>query len=184
MPSIDRSPLMVAISSGGKAPVLAACCGKNSRPCCPQHLGAVAAFAGSLDGERVKARLPPWASGAASGKRLLGADRLGQALAPRAIAPAPPTDPTICLLDESQTAGEVVLEEPAPAIRVCFTLYALRQMQQADVVVYDRLVSLDEVMALVRRDAKRIFVRQAQAATTALPQEGINQLLLEEAKEG
>ncbi|MGL5483648.1 MAG: uroporphyrinogen-III C-methyltransferase, partial [Aeromonas veronii] len=62
------------------------------------------------------------------------------------------------------------------------TLHALRQMQQADVVVYDRLVS-DEVMALVRRDAKRIFVGK-QAGNHCVPQEGINQLLLEEAKKG
>jgi uroporphyrin-III C-methyltransferase/precorrin-2 dehydrogenase/sirohydrochlorin ferrochelatase len=55
-------------------------------------------------------------------------------------------------------------------------------MQQADVVVYDRLVS-DEVMALVRRDAKRIFVGK-QAGNHCVPQEGINQLLLEEAKKG
>ena len=61
-------------------------------------------------------------------------------------------------------------------------LEALLQMQQADVVVYDRLVS-DEVMALVRRDAKRIFVGK-QAGNHCVPQEGINQLLLEEAKKG
>lgn len=176
MPSIiDRSPLMVAISSGGKAPVLARLLREKLEALLPQHLGAVAAFAGSLR-DRVKTRF------ATMGERRRFWERLlGQALARGDSASAHQLADTL-FADESQTGGEVVLVGAGPGDPGLLTLHALRQMQQADVVVYDRLVS-DEVMALVRRDAKRIFVGK-QAGNHCVPQEGINQLLLEEAKKG
>ncbi|HHQ4642603.1 TPA: siroheme synthase CysG [Aeromonas veronii] len=181
MPSIiDRSPLMVAISSGGKAPVLARLLREKLEALLPQHLGAVATFAGSLR-ERVKARFAIMGERRRFWERLLGADRLGQALARGDHASANQLADNL-FADESQTAGEVVLVGAGPGDPGLLTLHALRQMQQADVVVYDRLVS-DEVMALVRRDAKRIFVGK-QAGNHCVPQEGINQLLLEEAKKG
>ncbi|HDZ8829375.1 TPA: uroporphyrinogen-III C-methyltransferase [Aeromonas dhakensis] len=181
MPSIiDRSPLMVAISSGGKAPVLARLLREKLEALLPQHLGAVAAFAGSLR-ERVKARFASMGERRRFWERLLGAERLGQALARGDSASANQLADSL-FADESQTAGEVVLVGAGPGDPGLLTLHALRQMQQADVVVYDRLVS-DEVMALVRRDAKRIFVGK-QAGNHCVPQEGINQLLLEEAKKG
>ena len=179
MPSIiDRSPLMVAISSGGKAPVLARLLREKLEALLPQHLGAVAAFAGSLR-ERVKARFASMGERRRFWERLLGADRLGQALARGDSASANQLADSL-FADESQTGGEVVLVGAGPGDPGLLTLHALRQMQQADVVVYDRLVS-DEVMALVRRDAKRIFVGK-QAGNHCVPQEGINQLLLDEAK--
>ena len=181
MPSIiDRSPLMVAISSGGKAPVLARLLREKLEALLPQHLGAVAAFAGSLR-DRVKARFASMGERRRFWERLLGADRLGQALARGDSASAHQLADSL-FADESQTGGEVVLVGAGPGDPGLLTLHALRQMQQADVVVYDRLVS-DEVMALVRRDAKRIFVGK-QAGNHCVPQEGINQLLLEEAKKG
>lgn len=181
MPSIiDRSPLMVAISSGGKAPVLARLLREKLEALLPQHLGAVATFAGSLR-ERVKARFATMGERRRFWERLLGADRLGQALARGDSASANQLADSL-FADESQTGGEVVLVGAGPGDPGLLTLHALRQMQQADVVVYDRLVS-DEVMALVRRDAKRIFVGK-QAGNHCVPQEGINQLLLDEAKKG
>lgn len=181
MPSIiDRSPLMVAISSGGKAPVLARLLREKLEALLPQHLGAVAAFTGSLR-ERVKARFATMGERRRFWERLLGTDRLGQALARGDSASAHQLADSL-FADESQSAGEVVLVGAGPGDPGLLTLHALRQMQQADVVVYDRLVS-DEVMALVRRDAKRIFVGK-QAGNHCVPQEGINQLLLEEAKKG
>ncbi|WAF68083.1 siroheme synthase CysG [Aeromonas dhakensis] len=181
MPSIiDRSPLMVAISSGGKAPVLARLLREKLEAMLPQHLGAVAAFAGSLR-DRVKTRFASMGERRRFWERLLRADRLGQALARGDRASAHQLADNL-FADESQTGGEVVLVGAGPGDPGLLTLHALRQMQQADVVVYDRLVS-DEVMALVRRDAKRIFVGK-QAGNHCVPQEGINQLLLEEARKG
>ncbi|WP_429065629.1 siroheme synthase CysG [Aeromonas bestiarum] len=181
MPSIiDRSPLMVAISSGGKAPVLARLLREKLEALLPQHLGAVAAFAGGLR-ERVKARFASMGERRQFWERLLGADRLGQALARGDKASASQLADAL-FAEDAAAKGEVILVGAGPGDPGLLTLHALRQMQQADVVVHDRLVS-DEVMALVRRDAKRIFVGK-QAGNHCVPQEGINQLLLEEASKG
>lgn len=67
MPSIiDRSPLMVAVSSGGTSRCWRVCCAKLES-LLPQHLGQVARYAGQLRA-RVKSSLPRWASVVASGK--------------------------------------------------------------------------------------------------------------------
>ncbi|HAT05173.1 MAG TPA: uroporphyrinogen-III C-methyltransferase, partial [Aeromonas salmonicida] len=181
MPSIiDRSPLMVAISSGGKAPVLARLLREKLEALLPQHLGAVAAFAGGLRA-RVKARFASMGERRQFWERLLGADRLGQALARGDKASANQLADAL-FAEDAGAKGEVILVGAGPGDPGLLTLHALRHMQQADLVVYDRLVS-DEVMALVRRDAKRIFVGK-QAGNHCVPQEGINQLLLEEASKG
>ncbi|MDM5086813.1 siroheme synthase CysG [Aeromonas rivipollensis] len=181
MPSIiDRSPLMVAISSGGKAPVLARLLREKLEALLPQHLGAMAAFAGGLR-DRVKARFVSMGERRRFWERLLGADRLGQALARGDQASANQLADAL-FAEDAAAKGEVILVGAGPGDPGLLTLHALRQMQQADVVVYDRLVS-NEVMALVRRDARRIFVGK-QAGNHCVPQEGINQLLLDEAKKG
>ncbi|WP_349920215.1 siroheme synthase CysG [Aeromonas veronii] len=181
MPSIiDRSPLMVAISSGGKAPVLARLLREKLEALLPQHLGAVAAFAGGLRA-RVKARFASMGERRQFWERLLGTDRLGQALARGDKAAANQLADHL-FANDAAAKGEVILVGAGPGDPGLLTLHALRQMQQADVVVHDRLVS-DEVMALVRRDAKRIFVGKL-AGNHCVPQEGINQLLLDEARKG
>jgi len=181
MPSIiDRSPLMVAISSGGKAPVLARLLREKLEALLPQHLGAVAAFAGGLRA-RVKTRFASMGERRQFWERLLGADRLGQALARGDKASANQLADAL-FAEDASAKGEVILVGAGPGDPGLLTLHALRHMQQADLVVYDRLVS-DEVMALVRRDARRIFVGK-QAGNHCVPQEGINQLLLEEASKG
>ena len=181
MPSIiDRSPPMVAISSGGKAPVLARLLREKLEALLPQHLGPWRPSPAAC-GIGSRPASPPWASGVASGSGC--SEPTGSVRRwPAVIVPLPIQLADSLFADESQSAGEVVLVGAGPGDPGLLTLHALRQMQQADVVVYDRLVS-DEVMALVRRDAKRIFVGK-QAGNHCVPQEGINQLLLEEAKKG
>ncbi|KAA2010118.1 uroporphyrinogen-III C-methyltransferase [Escherichia coli] len=144
MPSIiDRSPLMVAVSSGGTSPVLA----------------------------RLRRF---W-------EKLFVNDRLAQSLAnndQKAI-----TETTEQLINEPlDHRGEVVLVGAGPGDAGLLTLKGLQQIQQADVVVYDRLVS-DDIMNLVRRDADRVFVGK-RAGYHCVPQEEINQILLREAQKG
>jgi len=181
MPSIiDRSPLMVAVSSGGTSPVLARLLREKLESLLPQHLGQVARFAGQLRG-RVKKQFASVGERRRFWEKLFVNDRLAQSLAnqdKKAI-----TETTERLLSEPlDNRGEVVLVGAGPGDAGLLTLKGLQQIQQADIVVYDRLVS-DDIMNLVRRDADRVFVGK-RAGYHCVPQEEINQILLREAQKG
>ncbi|WBW61701.1 siroheme synthase CysG [Klebsiella electrica] len=181
MPSIiDRSPLMVAVSSGGTSPVLARLLREKLESILPLHLGQLARYAGQLR-SRVKKQFATVGERRRFWEKLFVNDRLAQSLANedrQAVA-----DTTEQLLTEPlDHRGEVVLVGAGPGDAGLLTLKGLQQIQQADVVVYDRLVS-DDIMNLVRRDADRIFVGK-RAGYHCVPQEEINQILLREAQNG
>jgi uroporphyrin-III C-methyltransferase/precorrin-2 dehydrogenase/sirohydrochlorin ferrochelatase len=181
MPSIiDRSPLMVAVSSGGTSPVLARLLREKLEAILPQHLGQVAQFAGQLRG-RVKKQFANVGERRRFWEKLFVNDRLAQSLANQDQQAV--TETTEQLLSEPlEKRGEVVLVGAGPGDAGLLTLKGLQQIQQADIVVYDRLVS-DEIMNLVRRDADRVFVGK-RAGYHCVPQEEINQILLREAQKG
>ncbi|MBS6438079.1 MAG: siroheme synthase CysG [Mixta calida] len=181
MPSIiDRSPLMVAVSSGGRAPVLARLLREKIEAMLPQHLGQLASLAGTLRA-RVKQRFVSMAQRRFFWERFFTSDRLAQTLANGDGARAAQLVDE--LFSEALPAqGEVTLVGAGPGDAGLLTLKGLQQIQQADVIVYDRLVS-EEILSLVRRDAERIFVGK-RAGHHCVPQEQINQLLLEQAQRG
>ncbi|WP_213794125.1 siroheme synthase CysG [Klebsiella aerogenes] len=181
MPSIiDRSPLMVAVSSGGTSPVLARLLREKLESLLPLHLGQIARYAGQLR-SRVKKQFATVGERRRFWEKLFVNDRLAQSLANddrQAVA-----NTTERLLNEPlEHRGEVVLVGAGPGDAGLLTLKGLQQIQQADVVVYDRLVS-DDIMNLVRRDADRVFVGK-RAGYHCVPQEEINQILLREAQSG
>lgn len=181
MPSIiDRSPLMVAVSSGGKAPVLARLLREKLEALLPLHLGQLAKLAGNLR-DQVKTRFSNITLRRRFWERLFIHDRLAQSLANQDQAMV---KLHLAELFEQplEPRGEVVLVGAGPGDAGLLTLKGLQQIQQADVIVYDRLVS-DEIMQLARRDAERIFVGK-RAGYHCVLQEDINQILCEHAYAG
>jgi len=181
MPSIiDRSPLMVAVSSGGNSPVLARLLREKLESLLPQHLGQVAKYAGQLRA-RVKQQYHTMSERRRFWEKLFVNDRLAQSLANQDSQAVEVTTKQL-LSEPLDHRGEVVLVGAGPGDPGLLTLKGLQQIQQADIVVYDRLVS-DEIMNLVRRDADRVFVGK-RAGYHCVPQEEINQILLREAQKG
>ena len=181
MPSIvDRSPVIVAVSSGGASPVLARLLRARLETVIPAGYGRLAALVQSFRDE-VKTRLEPRArrrfwervlQGPIAELVFSGRDAEARHALERAIAD------TRLALD----GGEVYLVGAGPGDPDLLTFRALRLMQQADVVVYDRLVS-QPVLDLVRLEAERIYAGKSRA-DHALPQEDINHLLVRLAREG
>lgn len=177
---VDRSPLIVAISSGGDAPVLARLIRAKIETWIPATYGQLAGLA-KIFRAQVKSLFPDvqqrrvfWedvfqgqiAESVFAGKlgeaRRMLEDKINGA-APRAL-------------------GEVYLVGAGPGDPDLLTFRALRLMQQADVVLYDRLVA-PAIIELCRRDAERIYVGKRRA-DHAVPQEQINQRLIDLAKSG
>jgi uroporphyrin-III C-methyltransferase/precorrin-2 dehydrogenase/sirohydrochlorin ferrochelatase len=181
LPSIiERAPLTVAVSSGGASPVLARLLRARLETLIPAGYGRLAALAGAFR-DPVKARIKPkerrrfWER-ALQGPvvELVFNGRDDEA---RKALQATLEDPRLTF-----SGGEVSLVGAGPGDPDLLTFRALRLMQQADVVVYDRLVS-QPILDLVRLEADRIYAGKERAKHT-LPQEDINALLVRLAKEG
>lgn len=187
MPAIvDRSPVVVAVGSSGDAPVLTRRLREKLESFLPQRLGDLAKLAGKLR-PAVKAKL----ENAGTRRRFwenffdgsIGADVLsGREDAAGSIIADRIGNSLTRFAKQSKFAGEVALVGAGPGDPGLLTLRALRALQNADVVLHDRLVSA-EVLDLARRDAERINVGKA-AGQAHVSQEEINSLLVKLAKEG
>jgi len=183
LPSIlDRSPMIVAVSSGGKSPILARQLRARLETLIPPSYGNLATLVGRYR-DSVKAKLPTLAL-----RRRFWSDILQGRVADHVLAGRnKQAEQTLnALLEQSKTdelqQGEVYLVGAGPGDPELLTFKALRLMQQADVVFYDRLVS-KEVLDLVRREAEQIYVGKQREWHT-VRQEEINQLLVTHAKLG
>jgi uroporphyrin-III C-methyltransferase / precorrin-2 dehydrogenase / sirohydrochlorin ferrochelatase len=178
---IDRSPLVIAISSGGESPVLARLIRAKLETLIPTSYGRLAQIASNWR-DRVKARFDDGDSRRRFWEKILQGPVAELVLNGQEEAAEKIIATEIAQEDQSITQGEVYLVGGGPGDPELLTLRALRLMQQADVVLYDRLVS-DGVMELVRRDAERIYVGKRRSEH-AMQQENINQLLVDLAKQG
>lgn len=138
MPSIiDRSPLMVAVSSGGTSPVLARLLREKLESLLPLHLGQVAKYAGQLRG-RVKQQFATMGERRRFWEKLFVNDRLAQSLAnndQKAI-----TETTEQLINEPlDHRGEVVLVGAGPGDAGLLTLKGLQQIQHPESMATDFL---------------------------------------------
>ncbi len=183
VPSIvDRSPIIVAISSSGKAPVLARLIREKLEALLPQHLGRMASIAG-----RFRERLAQTVS-SVTARRYFWEQAFDVRFS-ELVASGQEQEAEQELVSLSQQAqqlilpqGQVALIGAGPGDAGLLTLRALQLMQQADVVLYDYLVS-DEVMDLVRRDAELVCVGK-KAGFHSVPQEETNQLIVRYAEQG
>lgn len=181
MPAIvDRSPLMIGISSGGEAPVLARMVRAQIESAIPGAYSQLATFA-SRCRDRVKAHFADGEARRRFWERILSGPAKEMALSGN-IAGAEGYLLAQLAQPQDAEAGEVYLVGAGPGDPDLLTFKALRLMQQAEVVLYDRLVSAP-ILDLVRRDAERIYVGKKRA-DHALEQTEINQLLLDLALQG
>lgn len=178
---VDRSPLTVAVSSGGVSPVLARLLRAKVEAAIPGAFGLLAQFAEEFR-SLVKQRLPD-----ATRRRVFWEDALQGNIAElvfsgRRDQAAAELQAKLDAAEQAQSRGEVYLIGAGPGDPDLLTFRALRLMQQADVVVYDRLVS-KEILEMARRDAEKIYVGK-QRSNHSLPQESINELLADLALTG
>jgi uroporphyrin-III C-methyltransferase/precorrin-2 dehydrogenase/sirohydrochlorin ferrochelatase len=181
MPAIlDRSPLMVAFSTGGASPVLARILRGKLETLIPPGYARLVTFAAKFR-QTVKARINHPGK-----RRIFWEDVLEGPIAEKVLSGNDQSAEDMLLTtlknDNRDPVGEVFLVGAGPGAPDLLTFRALRLMQKADIVLYDNLVS-KPVLEMTRRDAERIFVGKMRGQHT-MPQESINDLLVRLAKEG
>jgi uroporphyrin-III C-methyltransferase/precorrin-2 dehydrogenase/sirohydrochlorin ferrochelatase len=185
---VDRSPVVVAVGSSGDAPVLTRRLRERLESFLPQRLGALAKLAGKLR-PTIKARIGSPARRRRFWENFFDSALAADVLAGREDAADPATfervlDASAHIARTPENIGEVALVGAGPGDPGLLTLRALRALQNADVILYDRLVSAD-VLDLARRDAERIYVGKAAGEAQAqTSQDEINALLVQLAHQG
>jgi uroporphyrin-III C-methyltransferase/precorrin-2 dehydrogenase/sirohydrochlorin ferrochelatase len=177
---VDRSPLVIAISSGGVAPVLARLVRERLESLIDGSMGSLASMLEHWRA-RIKARLPDVAARRRFYERVVRG-RVSALVRSRQLVAAERELERVLEHEPASARGSVVLVGAGPGDAGLLTLNALRALQEADVILHDRLVS-SEVLDLARRDAERISVGKA-AGRHSVPQERIHALMLEHARAG
>ncbi len=180
--TIDRHPVQIAISTGGASPVLARLLRSRLETFIPSGFGRLGALMRDFR-EQVKQKFPSiderrrfWErilNGPITEMFLAGQDKAGLDALQNELEQEIPS---------YESKGEVYLVGGGPGDPDLLTFRALRLIQQAEVVIYDRLVSKD-IVDLARRDADFIYVGKKRDQHT-VPQEEINDLLVKYALEG
>jgi len=174
-----RGPLQVAFSSGGAAPVFVRRLRSHLERLTPPSLGVLATVAGTLR-TKIKDIIPDGT------RRRLFWDRLYDNAG--TYADLSENDVEKLILEAAKnhrvgaTIGQVQLVGAGPGDPDLLTIKAHRALQQADIIIYDRLVSRD-VIALARRDAELLFVGKKEG-NHGIGQDGINDLMVREALSG
>ena len=175
---VNRSPVVIGISTDGAAPVLGQAIRRRIETLIPPALASWARAAMLLR-DRVARRLPDRAARRAFWERFVDRAFSGDG------GPASARD-LDRLVDRvaipARRAGRVTLVGAGPGDAELLTVKAIRAMQRADVILYDDLVS-DEVLALARREAKRMMVGK-RGRRESCRQEDINAMMLSLARQG
>ncbi len=179
---IDRDPVQIAISTGGSSPVLARLLRSKLETFIPAAYGRLGQLVESYrdrvkeifshNSNHIRGFWEQVLDGSIADMLISGKDADAKKALEEAVKAA----------KVPEDIGEVYLVGAGPGDPDLLTFRALRLMQRADVVVYDRLVSA-EILEMVRRDAEFVYVGKARNKH-AVKQENINELLVRFAKEG
>ena len=179
---VDRYPLLISITSGGAAPVAARWVRSRIESMLPARWGELAALMGSRR-QRLAEKLPNISARRLFWEKIIDGPVAEKTLAGQTTQAGDMLDQAIEDADaERLTQGEVYLVGAGPGDPDLLTFRALRLLQKADIVLYDRLVS-PGVLELARRDAELVYVGKKRSEHV-LPQDEINQLLVRYASEG
>ncbi|MCP3869936.1 MAG: uroporphyrinogen-III C-methyltransferase [Gammaproteobacteria bacterium] len=178
---IDRSPVVAAVSTGGASPVLARLIRANLESLIPSGYGRLAKLAQRYR-DRVKERFSRSADRRRFWEKVLSSGVAERVFAGYMDEAEQAMEKALSKSSESQPIGEVYLVGGGPGDPDLVSFRALRLMQQADVVVYDRLVA-KPILDMARRDAEHIYVGK-ERDRHAMRQEEINKLLVRLAKTG
>jgi uroporphyrin-III C-methyltransferase/precorrin-2 dehydrogenase/sirohydrochlorin ferrochelatase len=179
---IDRDPVLVAISTGGTSPVLARRLRERLEALIPTRIGEFASWLKTLrktareklrDTDERRRFFEAVVDGPAA-RRFIDGDSQGARRIAQQLLATTSTAP--------RAAGDVTLVGAGPGDPELLTLKGLRALQDADVILHDRLVP-PAVLDLARRDAARICVGKA-AGNIGSTQEEINALLIDLANQG
>ena len=182
MPSIvDRSPVVVAISSGGSSPILTRKLKELNEIMIPGRIDKLAELLGSFR-ERVKDEIGDFSERIRFWESVLDSEIPELVYNGQDYEAKFKLDNWLMNPETDRVGGEVYLVGAGPGDPDLLTLRALRLMHKADVVLYDRLVS-PEILLKIRPDAQKIYVGKRNADHT-VPQEAINDMLVRLAKEG
>jgi uroporphyrin-III C-methyltransferase/precorrin-2 dehydrogenase/sirohydrochlorin ferrochelatase len=172
---VDRSPVVIGVSSNGKAPVLARLIRAKIESILPSGIGDMAHKAGQFR-QTVKDKLHDINHRRHFWEGVFHRSLQGERVGELADELAKFTH------DNPNPVGEVYIVGAGAGDVDLLTFKALRLMQQADVVLYDALVS-PEIVDLCRRDSDKIFVGKKRS-NHAKSQDEINELLVRYAKAG
>ena len=178
---IDRSPIIAAVSSGGAAPVLARLLRAKIESIIPPAYGQLAQLAEKFR-LAVKNHIKVPAQRRIFWENIFQGSVAELVFAGNVQAAEHQLQQALITQKDTVNRGEVYLIGAGPGAPDLLTFRALRLMQQADVIVYDHLVS-PEILDLARRDSEKIYVGKERQKHT-LPQESINTLLADLAKAG
>jgi uroporphyrin-III C-methyltransferase/precorrin-2 dehydrogenase/sirohydrochlorin ferrochelatase len=180
---VDRSPLIVAVGTAGSSPTLARRVRTQIEALLPQRLGQLAQYAGRWRAD-VKTALPELPARLKFWDRYFSGPVAAQLLAGQAQAADEAMHGALArarAAGDSPT-GEVYLIGVGPGDPDLLTVRALQLLQQADVLLYDRLVP-KVILDRARRDAEKINVGKLPGRHD-VPQSEINQLLVDCARRG
>ena len=178
---LDRSPVTIAVSTGGASPVLARQLRMKLETMIPSSCGRLAAITEEYR-EKVKQHFPEQAQRKKFWENALKGPFAELVYAGQDESARKLLDELLSKGQDENPVGEVYLVGAGPGDPDLLTFKAVRLMQQADVMVYDRLVS-KPILDMANKNAERLYVGK-EKDNHAVPQDKINDLLVELALQG